>query len=102
MEGFYVFQLSSPPLKTMFSSTRAILLKASSRTSLESCNLSTTSLIIFLTFLLSVNYIVDPFGVFGDKFFKWDTYNIVNNQRIGKIDYLDKISKEYEYGNQKA
>jgi len=53
-------------------------------------------LIIFLTFLLSVNYIVDPFGVFGDKFFKWDTYNIVNNQRIGKIDYLDKYHNKFD------
>lgn len=50
----------------------------------------TCAIIVSLIFFCSINYIVDPFGVFGDKLFKWPTYNIVNNQRIGKIDYLDK------------
>lgn len=52
-------------------------------------------LIFCIMALCMINYIVDPFGVFGDKFFKWYTYDIINNQRIGKIEYLDKFHERY-------
>ncbi len=41
------------------------------------------------------NYIVDPFGVFGDKVLKWDSYNMVNNPRVAKIAYLDERHEQY-------
>ncbi|KAB8136759.1 polysaccharide deacetylase family protein [Gracilibacillus oryzae] len=42
------------------------------------------------------NMIVDPFGVFGDKVLKWDSYNMVNNPRVAKIAYLDEHHEEYD------
>ncbi|SER70836.1 Polysaccharide deacetylase [Gracilibacillus ureilyticus] len=42
------------------------------------------------------NIIVDPFGVFGDKVLKWDSYNMVNNPRVAKIAYLDEHHEEYD------
>ena len=54
-----------------------------------------SALILCIMVLCSINYIIDPFGVFGDKLFKWYTYDIINNQRIGKIDYLDKFHDKY-------
>ncbi len=53
------------------------------------------ALLASLIAFCSINYIVDPFGVFGDRLFKWYTYDIVNNQRIGKIDYLDRFHDRF-------
>ncbi|WP_432662835.1 polysaccharide deacetylase family protein [Wukongibacter baidiensis] len=41
------------------------------------------------------NYIIDPFGVFGDRFLKWHSYNMANNPRIAKIAYLDQYHENY-------
>lgn len=41
------------------------------------------------------NIVVDPFGVFGDKFLKWHSYNMVNNPRVAKIAYLDQRHEQY-------
>ncbi|MFC4779120.1 polysaccharide deacetylase family protein [Paenibacillus sp. GCM10023252] len=41
------------------------------------------------------NYVVDPFGVFGDKVLKWHSYNMVNNPRVAKIGYLDQHHERY-------
>jgi len=50
--------------------------------------------IFFLLWML-LNIVVDPFGVFGDEFFKWDDYNITQNPKIAKVEYIsdnfDKI-----------
>ena len=40
--------------------------------------------------LMSFNYVVDPFGVFGDNFLKMYNYDISKNGRIAKISYLDR------------
>lgn len=42
------------------------------------------------------NYVVDPFGVFGDKVLKWHSYNMVNNPRVAKIGYLDQYHDQYD------
>ena len=42
------------------------------------------------------NYLIDPFGVFGDRFLKWHSYNMANNPRIAKIAYLDQYHKNYD------
>lgn len=39
------------------------------------------------------NIIVDPFGVFGDD---WYSYNITNNPRVGKIEYLKENHEKYD------
>ncbi len=43
--------------------------------------------------LVVLNVIVDPFGVFGDE---WYSYNITNNPRVGKIEYLKKNHHKYD------
>lgn len=59
-------------------------------------------LIFFITMLVCAgalvgfNVAVDPFGVFGDKIMKWDSYNMTNNPRVAKIPYLDKHHREYD------
>ena len=52
-------------------------------------------LVIFMYALF--NYIVDPFGVFGDKLFNWYSYNMTNNPRVAKIAYLDKDENYKKY-----
>lgn len=51
--------------------------------------------IISTLVIFAFNYIVDPFGVFGDKFFKWYSYDILNNPLIGKITYLNDNYEKY-------
>lgn len=53
------------------------------------------SAIFALLLICAFNYIVDPFGVFGDKFINWHTFNFVNNPRIAKIGYLDNNHDKY-------
>lgn len=42
------------------------------------------------------NFIVDPFGVFGDRVLKWHSYNMVNNPRVAKIAYLDQHHDQFD------
>lgn len=51
-------------------------------------------LIIFATILL-LNVLVDPFGLFGDKIYKWDSYNFTQNPRTAKIGYINKHKGEF-------
>ena len=46
--------------------------------------------------IASMNFIVDPFGAFGDGFFKMYGYNMNKNVRIAKISYLDKYYKNFD------
>ncbi|MEJ8545027.1 polysaccharide deacetylase family protein [Brevibacillus borstelensis] len=54
------------------------------------------SLKVFVLILCLFNYVIDPFGVFGDKFLKWYSYNMINNQNIAKISYLDQFHDHYD------
>jgi len=45
--------------------------------------------------LSGFNFVADPFGVFGDRFLKWHSYNMVNNPRVAKIGYLDQYHDRY-------
>lgn len=52
---------------------------------------------VFVTILLMLlNFIVDPFGVFGDRFFNWFSFDFTNNPRVAKFTYLDSHYKEYD------
>lgn len=54
------------------------------------------ALIISGMLLCGFNYVVDPFGVFGDRFMKWYAYDMVNNPRMAKIGYLDQYHDRYD------
>lgn len=51
-----------------------------------------TALLLCVVF----NLLVDPFGVFGDCIFHWDSYDQTNNPRIAKIEYLEKHHEKYD------
>lgn len=53
-------------------------------------------LILFCAFLVLFNIVVDPFGVFGDKVFNYYSYNMTQNPRVAKIEYLDKNNEKYD------
>lgn len=42
------------------------------------------------------NYLIDPFGVFGDPVFNWYAYDMTENPRVAKIAYLDRHHEEYD------
>lgn len=46
--------------------------------------------------VLAGNVLIDPFGVFGDVIFHWDSYSETLNPRVGKIEYLDRHFEEYD------
>ena len=56
--------------------------------------LGTMLLIAFLIGLL--NYLVDPYGVFGDPLFHWWSYNETLNPRAAKMSYLRKHHGDYD------
>jgi len=45
--------------------------------------------------IASFNFITDPFGVFGDRFFDWYAFNMTQNPRVAKIVYMDKNYEEF-------
>lgn len=60
-------------------------------------------IVLFLCFLLGCvallavfNMIVDPFGVFGDRFLNWYEYDMTMNPRVAKIAYLDRNHENYD------
>jgi len=46
--------------------------------------------------VFSINILVDPFGVFGDKVINFYAYNMNNNPRVAKIAYLDEHHEDYD------
>lgn len=46
--------------------------------------------------IIEFNVIVDPFGVFGDYFFDWYSYNMTQNPRVAKVSYIDKVHENYD------
>ena len=49
-----------------------------------------------LLLLVVLNLVVDPFGVFGDRFFDWYSYNFTTNPQAAKIAYLEKHKGEFD------
>ena len=59
--------------------------------------LSFLSMILAVAVLVAAfNFAIDPFGVFGDRFFDRYSLNLANNPKIAKIAYLDKYFSEYD------
>ena len=46
--------------------------------------------------LAAFNYVTDPFGAFGDRFFQWWSYNETMNPRVAKISYLEQNHEKYD------
>ena len=53
-----------------------------------------TVFFIIASFIAFLNIYTDPFNVFGDKFFKWYTYDFTQNPRTAKIEYIK--GKDYK------
>ena len=54
------------------------------------------TLALVLALYAGFNIVVDPFGVFGDRFLNWYSYDETNNPRVAKIAYLEKHAEEYD------
>ena len=53
--------------------------------------------IILLLGLVSLfNFLVDPFGVFGDRIFNWYSYNATQNPRVAKVAYIDRNYERFD------
>jgi len=46
--------------------------------------------------VVGFNWAVDPFGIFGDPFFDWYSYNMTQNPRVSKIAWLDRHWEGYD------
>ena len=46
--------------------------------------------------LAAFNVVVDPFGVFGDRFFRWYAYDMTQNPRVAKITWLEQHHQDYD------
>ena len=57
------------------------------------CLIALVGAILAVLSLAVFNAAADPFGVFGDD---WYSYNITNNPRVGKIEYLKKNHEKYD------
>ena len=60
------------------------------------CWMFVFSLLLTVTAYALFNIVVDPFGVFGDVFFDWYSYDMTNNPRVAKTTYLDKNHEKYD------
>lgn len=54
------------------------------------------TIVLVLMLCAGFNMLADPFGVFGDRVMKWDSYDQTNNPRVAKISYLEKHHEEYD------
>lgn len=53
------------------------------------------SLLGGVALLAAWNVVIDPFGVFGDRFFQWYAYDMTQNPRVAKIAWLDQHHEDY-------
>lgn len=54
------------------------------------------TIIICTVLFAGFNALVDPFGIFGDKIYNNYSYDMTQNPRISKINYLDRNYKKYD------
>lgn len=55
-------------------------------------------IMIVVVFMLIgiLNYFVSPFGLFGDKYMDWYSFDMTQNPRIAKVEYLKKSKSNFE------
>lgn len=46
--------------------------------------------LVLLVVIAGLNYYASPFGLFKDKYFNWFSYDMTQNPRIAKVEYLKK------------
>ncbi len=54
------------------------------------------TVVLIAVFIGLFNYLVDPYGVFGDPILDWWSYNETLNPRAAKISYLEEHHREYD------
>jgi len=43
-----------------------------------------------------LNVLVDPFSVFGDRLYDWNSYGMTNNPKVAKYAYIDDLRGQYD------
>ena len=66
-----------------------------SRLKLAAVILAALAAVLLLGWML-LNLIVDPFGVFGDRFLGWWAYNETRNPQTAKFSYLEQHHEEFD------
>ncbi len=54
------------------------------------------SVILTAALYAGFNVVTDPFGVFGDRYLQWWSYDLTNNPRVSKLAYLEQHHDEYD------
>lgn len=54
------------------------------------------AMVLLLGLFPAINFLVDPFGVFGDPLFHWYGYNETNNPRVAKVAWLEEHKEEFD------
>ena len=54
------------------------------------------TVLVCAAILVAFNVLVDPFGVFGDRFLNWYEYDMTMNPRVAKIAYLERNHENYD------
>ncbi|MDR0951580.1 MAG: polysaccharide deacetylase family protein [Oscillospiraceae bacterium] len=52
--------------------------------------------VLVLLSVAAANFIIDPFGVFGDRAFDWYAFDMTENPRAAKLAYIDAHHDEYD------
>ena len=60
------------------------------------CMMFLASVVLVGLLLAGLNFLVDPFGAFGDVIFQWWSYDETTNPRIAKQTYLETHHDEYD------
>lgn len=76
--------------------TKELISPAGKNSARRWCLAFFATLLLLLAALCVFNFLIDPFGVFGDPIFDWYSYNETNNPRAAKIAYLEKHHEEYD------
>ena len=54
------------------------------------------AMVLLLGLFPAINFLVDPFGVFGDPLFHWYGYNETNNPRVAKVAWLEEHKEDFD------
>lgn len=54
------------------------------------------TVLLLAALVMGFNFVTDPFGAFGDRFFHWWSYDETMNPRVAKISYLEQNFDRYD------
>jgi len=55
-----------------------------------------SSIALAVASLMLFNALVDPFGVFGDPIFDWQSYSLTHNTRVAKFTFIDRNHEQFD------